>query len=127
MKKFICANTENNIIFEDEYFTFTKTQRIGMNDTPLYGLTVKTKEGSPAYKHAVEIRLNPRGTSHYRDFNGEPITFQYSDTYVAHGMRSTMDTLDDTEEYIDVLEDAVDFARRVNEWLYRSPEYGYKR
>lgn len=99
-----------------------------MGDTPWYGLTVKTKEGSPAYKHVVEIRLNSMGTSpHYTDFNGEPVTFQYSDAYVAHGMRSKMDTLDDTEEYIDVLEDAVDFARRVNEWLYRSPEYGYRR
>lgn len=124
MKKFICANTENNVIFEDEYFTFTKARGIGMNDTPWYGLTVKTKEGTPAKKHVVEIRLNSMGMP---DYNGEPITYQYSDAYVAHGMRQTMDTLEDTEEYIDVLEDAVDFARRVNEWLYRSPEYGYNR
>lgn len=104
----------NNVIFEDEYFEFVRTEGIGISNTPWSGLAVITKRGSIAEKHAVEIRLN---NSNNPDYNGEPVEYTYRDCYIAHGMRSTMDSLDDTRECIDVLEDAVDFAEAINKWL----------
>ena len=116
MKKIIKGGTNvRETIFEDEYFDFVETHGIGVNDTPWSGLAVVSK--GLAVKHVVEIRLNSKGMPEY---NGDPIEYEYKDAYVTHGMRATMDTLEETEEYIEVLEDAVDFARRVNEYLYRN-------
>ena len=116
MKRVIRGGTNvRETIFEDENFDFVRTHGIGMQDTPWTGLAVVTKPGSLAKKHVVEIRLNSIGNP---DFNGEPVNYQYKDAYVAHGMRGEADTLDDTAEYIDVLEDALDFAYRVNNWIF---------
>ena len=109
----------NSVIFEDENFIFGQESGIGREDTPWTGLRVRTKEGSPAYKHVIEIRLNDKG---WHDFNGEPVNYSYSDCYVAHGVRGTSDTLDDTKEYIETLSDAVDFAERVNDWLFHNQD-----
>lgn len=111
MKRWIKA-ASGNVLFEDPYFSLIEDGGIGINDTPWEGLRVISK-GS-AKKHVVEIRLKTKGSP---DFNGEPVTYQYSDVEVAHGMRSTSDTLEDTEEYIEVLEDAVAFARKVKKYL----------
>ena len=107
----VMAST-NSIIFEDDMFTFRKESGVGMNNTPWTGLRVDSK--GLAKKHVVEIRLNSKG---WHDFDGTPVDYTYSDCYIAHGMRDRADTLDETAEYIDVLEDAYDFAMRVNEWL----------
>ena len=115
MKRYIRSNTTDLTIFEDEYFDFVKTHGIGIQDTPWTGLEVKSK--GLAKKHVVEIRLNVSRRPH---FNGDPEEYRYSDCYISHGMRSVADTLDETAEYIEVLEDALDFAERVNEWLYRN-------
>lgn len=113
MKKLIKAGTSSrDIIFEDEYFDFVRTSGIGMQNTPWTGLSVISK--GLAEKHVVEIRLNPLG---WVDFVGDPVDRKYKDAYVAHGMRTRSDTLDETIEYIEVLEDAVEFATAVNEWL----------
>ena len=114
MKKLIKASRNNKVIFEDKNFALIEERGVGINDTPWTGLEVKTKDGSLAEKHVVEIRLNTIGRS---DFNGTPVVREYSDAYVAHGMRGSSDSLKETMEYIDVLEDAVDFAVQVNDWL----------
>lgn len=119
MKRVIRAAADANpVIFEDEMFTFCKESGIGVEDTPWEGLTVKSK--GLAKKHVVEIRLNVKGNP---AFDGEPVKFQYKDCYIAHGMRSASDTLDETAEYIDVLENAIDFAERVNDWIWNVYDY----
>ena len=119
MRKVItCASHSRETIFEDEYFDFCIEHGIGMGDTPWTGLKVKSK--GLADKYVVEIRLDYKG---YYPFNGEPIVYQYGDVQVAHGMRMKKDTLDETREYIAVLEDAVDFAERVLNWIRNNPDY----
>lgn len=112
MKKWIRA-AYRPVIFEDEMFAFVKDSGVGVKDTPWEGLEVISK--GLAEKHVVSIRLNTKGNPR---FEGEPIKFEYKDCYISHGMRGRADTLDETAEYIDVLEDALDFANRVNEWLW---------
>ena len=102
----------SNVIFEDEYFEFVRTEGIGINDTPWTGLGVISK--GLAKKHVVEIRLHQIG---FPDYNGTPVEHQYNGVEVAHGMRSCIDTLDDTKEYIKVLQDAVEFTETINKWL----------
>lgn len=114
MKRFIRAAASDDIIFEDSMFIFKSDSGIGMNDTPWDGLAVVTKRDSLASKHVVEIRLITKG---WHDFNGEPVHYTYSGCNVSHGMRGTVDTLEDTAEYIEVLEDALEFAYRVDDWL----------
>ena len=113
MKRVVIRASSNDVIFEDDMFTFRKESGIGMSNTPWEGLRVDSK--GLAEKHVVEIRLNTKG---WNDFNGEPVKYQYKDCYIAHGMRSRSDTLDETAEYIDVLEDALVFAERVNDWIW---------
>lgn len=117
MKRVIKASTYGDVIFEDENFVFQSDSGVGMNSTPWEGLVVESK--GLAYKHVVDIRL----TSTYADFNGEPVVYKYRDVYVAHGMRTTSDSLDETLECAKVLEDAVDFAHRVIDWIRSNPEY----
>lgn len=118
MKKWIKASSTDPVIFEDELFTFKRESGVGVSDTPWEGLTVDSK--GLAKKHVVEIRLNTKVAP---AFDGEPVKFQYKDCYIAHGMRSEQDTLDDIAEYIDVLEDALDFANRVNDWIWNVYDY----
>lgn len=116
MKRMIRANARSHdVIFEDEYFEFIRTQGIGIDNTPWTGLAVLSK--GLADKHVVEIRLNRKG---FPDMDGNPVEYKYTNSYIAHGMRSSSDTLEETEEYIDVLEDAVDFARKIDSWLYNN-------
>lgn len=112
MKRLVRA-ASGKVLFSDPYFSLVEDSGIGINNTPWEGLYVISK--GPAEKHVVEIRLKTKG---FPDFNGEPVTYQYSDVEVAHGMRSTSDTLEDTEEYIEVLEDAVAFAKKIKKYLH---------
>lgn len=117
MKRLIRAS-EDPVIFEDEMFTFKEKSGVGINNTPYTGLAVASK--GLAEKHVVDIRLNRKG---WQEFNGEPVHYKYTGAEVAHGMRSRADTLEETREYIDVLEDALDFAIRVNNWILDNPEW----
>lgn len=119
MKRVIRASS-SPVIFEDDMFTFRKESGIGVNNTPWEGLKVDSK--GLAEKHVVEVRLNTKGSP---AFDGEPVKFQYKDAYVSHGMRERMDTLDDTRDYIDVLENALVFAERVNDWIWNVYDFDY--
>lgn len=112
MKRFIVSASNSNAIFSDPNFELVYRSGVGMQDTPWKGLEVISK--GLAKKHAVEIRLDTKG---WNDFNGEPFNYDYTGATVAHGMRMQRDTLDDTREYIAVLEDAVAFAEKINDWL----------
>lgn len=105
------------VIFSEGDFTLCREEGIGMNDTPWEGL--KIISDGLAEKHVVEVRLSiDRSPS----FDGEPVKFKYNPerTEIAHGMRMTRDTFADTEEYIEVLKEALAFAKRVNSFLQDS-------
>ena len=89
---------------------------IGTKNTPYTELEVLTK--GLARKHAVDVRLED--SSPLEKFNGTPVKYSYSGSYVAHGMRDTSDTLDDTLEYIEVLKQAVRFAKQVNRYIKKN-------
>lgn len=118
MKRVLRAST-NNVIFEDEYFELRKDSGVGMNDTKWEGLKVVSK--GAAVDYVVQIRLASKNA----DFDGTPVKYEYFDSpaTVVHGMSLRNETLEDTEEYISILEDAVDFAYRVNDWIRQNPDY----
>lgn len=102
-------------IFENEYFEFIRRTGVGANNTPWTALRVEAK--GLAEKHVVEVRLNRRG---FPQYSGTPLVEEYTGAEVSHGMRMMSDTLDETREYIEVLQQAVTFAEAVNNWLYRN-------
>ena len=78
------------------------------------GLIVKSSDA--AEKHVVEVRLCIAGNP---PFDGTPVKHRYNPerTEISHGMRMRTDTFADTEEYIKVLEAALVFAKRVNQYI----------
>lgn len=100
------------IIFTQGDFTLVKESGIGVSDTPYEELRV-ISEGA-AEKHVVEVRLE----SDYKAFNGQPVKYKYYGVEIAHGMRTSRDSLADTAEYIQVLQDALDFAKLVEKYIH---------
>ena len=92
-------------------FILRRIQGVGANDTPYDKLDVKSI--GLAEKHVVEVRLHYRGTY---PFNGEPVKYMYDEVEVSHGMRMKTDTLAETKEYIDVLNEALDVAFEVQKY-----------
>ena len=101
-------------ILSSENFELVKKSGIGRNNTPWTGLRVISK--GLAKKHVVEIELEDE-SSGLHDFEGEPVEFKYTNAYVSYGMRMQKDTLEETRELIAVLDEAVDFAEEINEYL----------
>ena len=93
-------------------FELYEVNGVGKNDTPYHGL--KVISSGLADKHVVQIRLKTKG---WYDFEGDPVEYSYKGVEVAHGMRSVVDTLEDTREYIGVMEEAYEFALEVDEFL----------
>lgn len=115
------SRSNSDVIFETESFIFRRTHGVGVNNTPWTGLNVVSQ--GLADKYAVEIRLTTVGNP---EFDGTPVNFTYLDdgTYVAYGLPCSgySRRLSGTIEFIHVLEDAVDFAERVNHWLQENHE-----
>lgn len=111
----------NKIITETKNFKFYETGGVGIEDTPYTRLEVESK--GLAKKHVVEICL----FSDCPGFNGKPVQYRYNpnETDIRHGMRMKRDTLDETLEYIEVLKDAVEFAKHVNAWINAHPEWKF--
>lgn len=107
-------------IFSNENFNFVKKIGIGMGDTPYTKLDIISS--GAAEKHMVRIDLFNDGIP---AFDGKPVQYKYNPdrTNVAHGIRSGTDTFADTQELIDTLQDALSFAKRVNEWLESHDEW----
>lgn len=95
----------------DGMFELVKVEGTGMNNTPYTALTVRSS--GLAEKYVVEIRLQ----STWQDFTGDPVKYSYYGVEVAHGMRSVADTLEETQEYIDVLQSALSFAYKVEDYI----------
>lgn len=98
------------VIFTVGDFSLVHESSIGREDTPLEGL--KVISDGLAEKHVVEVRLD----SDFQSFNGEPVKYMYYNIYIAHGMRMKSDTIEETKEYIQVLQDAIEFAKKVEVW-----------
>ena len=115
MKRYIKASAyEKEVIAEskDGMFTLVKEKGEGRENTPWEGLAVLSN--GLAEKHVVEIRLK---VSNFPEFNGEPVRYEFKGVYISHGMRNVMDTLDETEEYIEVLQSALDFAKEMDKYI----------
>lgn len=117
-------NTE--FIFSMGDFTFQRRWGIGMQDVPWDGLEVKSIGNAKEY--VVSIRLETANSMYLQeDDEGNIIPFRYiydiDKVNVSHGMRSCMDTLEDTEKYIEVMTAALAFAKRVKTWLSEHPEW----
>lgn len=98
------------VIREFENFTLEHVTGVGINDTPYEELEVRSK--GLADKHVVSVRLD----SGVYAFNGKPVKRLVNKVYVNHGMRMTTDTLAETKEYIDVLNEAMDVAFEVQKY-----------
>ena len=109
------------VIFTEGDFTLVKESGIGMRDVPWELLRILS-DGN-AEKHVIEIRLD----SSYRspNFEGKSVKYTYGPdaVEVSHGMRTRKDTLAETEEYIEALEAAVAFARKVQKYIDESDEW----
>lgn len=91
-------------------FILRYVQSTGINDTPYEKLDVKSI--GLADKHVVEVRLD----SNCPDFKGEPVKYVYDKVYVSHGMRMKSDSLAETQEYIKVLQEAIEVAFEVQKY-----------
>ena len=122
MKRYVKAATSKELIVSaDGNFYLAENSGIGVKNTPWSGLEV-VSEGL-AKKHVVEIRLSEAG---YPRFEGHPIEFMYKGAYIAHGMRSVVDTLEDTAEYIGVLQEALEFVPEIIAYM-KTNGYWYNR
>lgn len=108
---------EHEIIFSTDNFVLLSNEGIGANDTPYKELRVVSR--GIAEKHVVEVRLD----STNEKIQGDSIQFKYFGAYVSHGMRMRQDSLSETREYIQVLEEAVSFAEKINSWLNSNEEW----
>jgi hypothetical protein len=89
----------------------------GINDTEYQALKVISV--GKAEEYVVEVRLNFQ----WLDFNGGFEKYKYYDAVVAYGFGSKSLSLKETEEFIEVLQDGIAFARSINRWLNNNPEY----
>ena len=92
-------------------FILRRIEGVGMNDTPYDELDVKPI--GLAEKHVVDIELDCKRVYKYE---GEPVKYAYNRVYVKHGMRMKSDTLAETQEYIDVLKEAIEVAFEVQKY-----------
>ena len=113
MKRYVKgAQSEALMTSSNGNFWLVNESGIGINDTPWTGLRVMSSDEAEEY--VIEIRLDSKG---FADFNGEPVHKTYRGAYIAHGMRSRVETLDETERYVELLQEAIDFARKINKAL----------
>lgn len=98
---------------KDNNFILILKEGTTIDDTPYKRLDVKSQ--GLADKHVVEIRLL------HEDYYS--LNQKYSGVYISHGMRMKSDSLSETAEYIKVLEEALDFAYRINSYLENNPEW----
>lgn len=105
------------IIFQNEHFQFIEYSGTGINDTEYQALKVMST--GKAEEYVVEVRLNFQ----WLDFNGGFEKYKYYDAVVAYGFGSKSLSLKETEEFIEVLQNGISFARSINRWLDENPEY----
>lgn len=112
MKRYVKASSSSTILTsQNGNFELVQRSGVGRNKTPWTSYEVKSK--GLAEKHVVEIRIQNKDAN----YNGEPVELEPYYVYIAHGMRSTIDTGSDIKELISVLEEALDFKADVNTYF----------
>ena len=109
------------VIFSNSNFVFFMYSGVGINDTPFESLRVASI--GDADKYVVEVRLN----SNMLVFTGEPVCYKYKDAIVSYGLSSRQYTLEDTKNLINILQDVVEYAERINSWLSENTEWSVER
>ena len=92
---------------QNDLFVLIRRSGIGINNTPWSGYQV-VRTGD-ADRFVVDIDL----VAASQDFIGQPIQIHYYDVRVRHGMSYRTEDLNDTERYIEILKEAVDFAKKI--------------
>ncbi len=112
IRNFENITAEQDVVMrsDDGLFEVVKRQGVGVNNTPWTGYEVKSL--GDADEHVVKIRLHSSG---WPKFEGDPIEIHYNDVEVAHGMRSKGDTLEDTARFIEIMQSALDFAKKIKD------------
>lgn len=77
------------------------------------GLSYKIKSNELAEKYVVDIRFD------YKSIND--FDYDYTKLNIFHGMRNTIESIAETKEYIDVLQEAVDFTYQVCKYIADNP------
>lgn len=113
------SNNDPLLISSNGNFILVNNSGVGINDTPWNGLEVISRKN--ARKHVVEVHLD----SNSPKFEGDPVHFKYwpDSVSVTHGNRMTRDTLQDTKEYILVLQEAIDFSKMVSDFIKNNDEW----
>lgn len=107
-----------NVILQNDNFMLVMYEGTGMYDTPYARLEVRSR--GKADEQAVSIGM--RGNM--PKFDGTPVQYKYhSDAYVSYGLNNRTPSRKDIEDLIEVLQDAINFADRVNAWLNDNPEW----
>lgn len=105
------------LIFQNENFQFMEYSGVGVNDTEYQALRVD-RIGN-AEKYMVDVELNFK----FPNFNGDFVKYKYYDATVTYGSSNRIPKLEEVEEFIEVLQDGIAFARYINKWLDENPEY----
>ena len=115
LKSSITASSSSGAILTSAngLFSLFEDSGVGMNNTPWTGY--KVISSGLADKHVVNVKVDQIAQS---DFDGNPVTYLPRFCYVGHGMRSPIDTGADTQEYIKVLQEALDFKTEVDFYFY---------
>ena len=108
MKKYIKASNSISSLLKsnDGMFELVKVEGVNRHDNTPFKL-LETRNYGLAKKHMVEVKVHGQGS---------PVQC-YSKVEVAYGLRGRADTLEETQEYIDVLESALSFAYEVEDYL----------
>ena len=121
MKRIVgSADSEAIMTSDDGMFTLIRYTSVGRNNVEYEALRVES--AGRANDFVVEIRLS---STPGKFDEGEYFQYKYytDKTNIAHGMAGHIEYLSETEDYIYVLECALDFARKVNQYIRRHKEW----
>lgn len=114
LKSSITSSSNNAILTSATgLFSLFEDSGVGRNNSPWTGYRVISS--GLANKHVVEIRLDQTTRD---DFDGNPVTYLPRSCYVAYGMRMRIDTGADTKEFIQVLQEALDFKEEIDFYFH---------
>lgn len=107
-----------DVILQNDNFMLVMYEGTGMYDTPYACLEVRSR--GKADEQAVRIEMH----ANMPKFDGTPVQYKYhSDAYVSYGLNNRIPSRKDIEDLIEVLQDAINFADRVNAWLNDNTEW----
>lgn len=110
----ITASSNNAILTSATgLFSLFKASGVGRNNSPW--TVYRVISSGLANEHVVEVKLDQTAQG---DFDGNPVTYLPRSCYVSHGIRPRIYTGADTQEYIKVLQEALDFKEELDFYFY---------